>query len=316
VRACSPVVLLLPALIVAGVSGGARGETTSAPAPVGENFSPFEIGVGLGAAAGGLFLLVAGNTVFAAPKPSMGAPDPDSVDARVSRRLYGADGSSHRFLWGAPDVAGYVLPVVPLLFYGASSVSLARTGAPWCPTGDPNPQHRLMAYVEAMGWTYLVAGVVKYAVGRPRPYVVSQHPELRQRDSEDNLSFFSNHAASTFALGAFVAEDASRRLQIALVDEAPAVRFAAGTLLPYTLGYGIPALVAYSRLVDQQHWFSDVAVGALTGTLIAHLVYDLHFDEEGRPRRRLLPHDGRLSPVIARQPDGSAVFTVAFAGSF
>jgi membrane-associated phospholipid phosphatase len=316
VKAFRPAALLLPTLVVVAASGSARGESAPEPVPLRETFSPFEIGASLGAAAGGVFLLLAGNTVFSAPKPSMGAPDPDSLDARVSRRLYAADGSSHRFLWGAPDVAGYVLPVVPLLFYGASSVSLTMTGAPWCPTGDRYPQHRLMAYVEALGWTYLVAGVAKYAVGRPRPYVVNQHPELRQRASEDNLSFFSNHAASTFAIGAFVAEDASRRLRIALADQLPAVRFVAGTLLPYTLGYGVPALVAYSRLVDQQHWLSDVAVGALTGTLITHLVYDLHFDDEGRPRRRLLPRDGRLSPVIARRPDGSATLSLAFAASF
>jgi membrane-associated phospholipid phosphatase len=313
VRALGRVAFLLPALAAAAASGPALAQ--DAAMPLAENFSPFEIGVDLAAAAAGAFLQIPG-TVFDAPSPSIGPPDPDSLDARVSRRLYRDDGSGHRFLWGTPDVAGYVLPALPLLFYGGSSLRLAMTGAPFCPDGDPNPQHRLMAYVEALGWTFLVTGVVKYAVGRQRPYVVNQHPELRQRAAEDNLSFFSGHAASTFAIGAFVAEDASRRLRVALADEAPVVRFAAGTLLPYTVGYGVPVLVAYSRLVDQQHWFSDVAIGALTGTLIAHLVYDLHFDGEGHPRRRRMLRDGQLTPVITRRPDGSAVFSVAVAATF
>jgi membrane-associated phospholipid phosphatase len=315
VRALGRVLLGLLGPVVILAAGPARAEATDDAVPLRESFSPFEIGAGLGAAAGGVFLLLAGDTVFDAPKPSMGAPDPDSLDARISRRVYAADGTGHRFLWGAPDVGGYVLPAGPLLFYGASSLALALTGAPWCPAGDRNPQHRLMAYVEALGWTYLVTGVVKYAVGRPRPYVVNQHPELRPRVSEDNLSFFSGHAASTFAIGAFVAEDASRRLNVALASQGRGVRFAAGTLLPYTLGYGIPALVAYSRLVDQQHWPSDVAIGALTGTLIGHLVYDLHFDGAGRPRRRL-PSDGELVPLVTARPGGGTAFSLAFTGGF
>jgi len=41
-----------------------------------------------------------------------------------------------------------------------------------------------------------------------------------------------------------------------------------------------------SRIVDQQHWPTDVAMGAVTGALIANAVYALHFERDGQPRRR------------------------------
>jgi hypothetical protein len=310
--------LLLP-IALAPTVALAQPQVADEPVPLRANFSPLETTVALTAAAAGAFLMGAGNTVFDSPRPSMGVPDPESVDARISRSLYRADGSSSRFLGGAPDVGGYVLPALPLLIYGASSLSLAVRDRPLWPAGDVNPQHRLLAYVEAMGWVYLITGSVKYAVGRPRPYneAANNHPELRPRASEDNLSFFSGHAASTFALGAFVAEDVSRRLRHgALANASPVERFAAGTLLPYAVGYGVPVLVAYSRLVDQQHWPSDVAMGTLAGTLIAHLVYNAHFDEAGRPRRRHLLNDAHVVPVVGRRPDGGGDLTLALLGRF
>jgi membrane-associated phospholipid phosphatase len=283
--------------------------------PLAHEFSATETTVAIGVAAAGVFLLAAGSTVFDPPRPSMGPPDPESIDARVARWLYQSSGE--RFLGGVPDIIGIaVVPVVPLLLYGMDSVSLLRTGRPWLRQGDLNPHHHLLAYVEAVGWTLLVTGVVKYVAGRPRPYTEGSlnHPQLRRRDAEDNLSFFSAHAAVDFAVGAFVTADVSRALlRGPLADARPVPRFLLGSFLPALVGYGVPTLVGISRVIDQQHWPSDVIAGAMTGALISHLVYATHFDSEGRPRGR---HALAPTPLIATQPLLGATFGVGLSGRF
>lgn len=304
-------ILLLGSWLSPAGRAAAQGTAaTAAPAPgrsvpLADEFSAAETTVAIAAAAAGLTLLAAGNRFFGAPKPSMGVPDPDSVDARLTRRFY--QDSGDRLWHGVPDVAGIaVLPALPLLLYGIDTVALLRTGRPWLREGELNPHHHLLAYVEAAGWTILVSGAIKYVVGRPRPYTEGalDHPQLRQRESEDNLSFFSAHASIDFAVGAFVTEDVSRALRRGpLAGARPVPRFLLGWFLPALVGYGVPTLVGVSRVVDQQHWPSDVIVGGLTGALIAHLVYATHFDDAGLVRGR---HALSLAPVVATGPAAGA----------
>ena len=64
--------------------------------------------------------------------------------------------------------------------------------------------------------------------------------------------------------------------------------------------YGAAAVVGLSRIVDQRHYFTDVALGAAVGTAVGQLTYALHFDWDGRPRRR---HAVSVTPM----PGGAAV---------
>jgi membrane-associated phospholipid phosphatase len=318
VLAVSAVVAFL--LVPASLAPRAWAQPALAPrVPLTENFSPLEITVSLAVAGAGTFLLAQGRLLFDPPKPSMGPPDPGSIDARVSRWAY--QQGSDRMWGGVPDVAGaYLLPVLPALFYGGEWLSWQTRGRPLFACYDQNPQHRLMAFVEAMGWTYLLTGLVKYTAGRPRPYteVANDHPQLRHRASEDNLSFFSGHASVSFAVGAFLAEDTSRYLlRGPLSEEAGAgtvSRVLLGRVAPYLVGYGVPAVIGVSRIVDQQHWPSDVVTGAVTGALIAHLVYAVHFDAEGNPQRR---HPvSRLVPLAGRGADGVQRLVLAYYQQF
>jgi membrane-associated phospholipid phosphatase len=310
-RSWSP--LLGTAVLATGLSvSGARADGASGPGPVPvrEGFSTLEVGLLLSATAGGAFLLAAGPSILPAPSPALGPAAPDSLDARLSRSFYRP--GRGRFLAGAPDLFGaYFFPVLPVLAYGLPVF--------WAGSRGWNPNHRLLAYTEAVGVTYLVTGLVKYAVGRPRPYTEagSNHPELRKRSGEDNLSFFSGHASSDFAAGAFVAEDVSRYLRRnTLADADRPTRLVLGWLLPYTVGYGVPAAVGLSRIIDQQHWPSDVLVGALVGTLIAQVAYRTHFDSDGHPRRRHPTKGLRPLPLVALDRQGSATVTLAVQAQF
>ena len=259
--------------------------TAPARVPIGANFSRLEL-VTIGVAtAAGIVMMAFGTRVFGAPAPSLGPPDPESFDRRWADRLHTDNGTGGRFLARIPDVTGmFVNPYLPALAYGIDVVAIGRTGTPWL-TRDPNPDHRLAAYTEAIGWTLLATGITKTLVGRQRPYVVLNHPELAGSPDERNLSFFSGHSAVMFAAASFIALDVSRRLQDGpLASASPARRWLEGAALPYFFAYGPAALVAVSRVIDQQHWPSDVLIGALVGTGIGHAAYLAHFDDRGRPR--------------------------------
>jgi membrane-associated phospholipid phosphatase len=313
------------ALTLAAAPIAARADAPTPPppgrVPLGESFSPADTAAAIAVGTLGVTTMFLAPRTLGSPDPSFGPPAPDSLDARLSRFLYAADGADRRFLWGLPDAAGTAIPLVPALIYGSSTLSLWLRGAPLLPGGDPNPDHRLLAYAEALGWTYLLTGVVKHTVGRPRPYTegANAHPELRRTRREDNLSFFSGHASGTFAAGAFLARDVSAYLRnVTLADSAPATRFAVGTLLPYTLGYGLPAVVTLSRVIDQQHWPSDVLIGAAAGTIISNLVWTRHFHSDGRPRRRFarILDATRLVPAVDARPGEPTRYSLQIGGRF
>jgi membrane-associated phospholipid phosphatase len=277
---------LIIAIVMAGAAVAPPESDSGARVPLTANFSPLELVTTGAVAVTGVLALALAPKIWP-PAPSIGAPAPSSFDRRISDDLYRAHGTGSRFWGGVPDVGGlYVMPYLPAIFYGGETLWLARGRGPLFAGGDQNPDHHFVAYAEALGWTALVTGVTKVVVGRARPYVVLDHPQLAAGRSEDNVSFFSSHSSAMFCTASFVALDASDTLRGRLAGASPGERFLVGTLLPYTVSFGVASLVAVSRIVDQQHWASDVLVGAGAGTLIAHLAYVTHFDHRGRPRRR------------------------------
>jgi membrane-associated phospholipid phosphatase len=258
--------------------------------PISENFSVAERATIVGVTLTGVVALTVAPRIWQ-PAPSFGEPALGSLDRNVSDALYSANGTGARFLGGVPDVAGlYVLPYLPALLYGGETLILAHTGQPAHGLGfeshDYNPLHRLWAYAEAFGWTALITGVTKVTIGRYRPYVVLGHPELAAPPREDKLSFFSGHASASFCAASFVAVDVSHALRAGrLADADPARRWLLGIAVPYAAAFGVAGLVGVSRIVDQQHWLTDVVTGAAIGTAAAHIAWFVHFDDRGQPRR-------------------------------
>lgn len=286
--------LFIPAVlaVVLGAASTAARAADAVPeerVPLDANFSVAERATTVAVAATGILSLSIAPYWTTPEAPSLGAPEPGSYDRRISDWLYLSHGTDDRFLWRVPDYAGIaVLPYLPAVYYGVQTAWLQRTGQPLFAGGGPNPDHHLWAYVEAIGWTALISGVTKVIVGRPRPYLVLDHPELAGRSSEANLSFYSAHAAATFCAASFVALDVSDWLRREPLRRAgTAKRLLLGVVAPYAATYSVAGLVGVSRIIDQQHWFSDVFMGAVLGAGAAHLAYIVHFDTLGRPRRRL-----------------------------
>jgi membrane-associated phospholipid phosphatase len=264
----------------------------SARIPLDRDFSAFELVTIGGVTASALVLATAGSRILGQPSPSFGAPAQNSFDRTWADRLHFDAGHGHWFLGRVPDLTGqYVLPFLPAVAYGIDAVAYHR-GSGAILSDDLNADHRLFAFAEALGWTTLLTNVTKFIVGRERPYAVLHHPELAGPARESNLSFFSGHASAMFAAASFVSLDVGRRLTSGpLAATTAEERWLLGTLAPYSCFFGTAALVALSRVIDQQHWPTDVLAGAVVGTAVARLSYGAHFDVNGTPRMRH-PVDG------------------------
>jgi membrane-associated phospholipid phosphatase len=101
-------------------------------------------------------------------------------------------------------------------------------------------------------------GVIKIAGHRHRPDTGDQYNRWDGPGfSTDNLSFPSGHAGTAFALATVIAEESDNS-------------YVAPT------AYGIASLVALSRLNDNEHWTSDVFLGAAVGYFTARTVLRYH----------------------------------------
>lgn len=132
--------------------------------------------------------------------------------------------------------------------------------------------------------------VVKFSVGRGRPYTVGATPELlaQAHDPADhNLSFFSGHATWTFALATSAAT-------------VMGLRGYRNAWVAWAVGLPLAATTAVLRLAADKHWTTDVLLGAAIGAAAGVLMPTfLH--------RRL----GPLQVQVSALPNG-----VALAGRF
>lgn len=103
--------------------------------------------------------------------------------------------------------------------------------------------------------------LAKFAFARERPFVhfLPRAPTavraLTDSPSDDNLSFFSGHTTLAFGLAASAGTINSMR----------SYRLAP---LVWVTGMSMAVAVAYLRIAADKHYFSDVVIGALVGSLI------------------------------------------------
>lgn len=93
--------------------------------------------------------------------------------------------------------------------------------------------------------TYYVVSSVKWAVGRPRPFILM--PDAHLFAAEHSFSFPSNHAATAFM----------------------AATITSGFFGSWRKGlFFVAALIGYSRVYLGVHFLSDVIAGSVVGILI------------------------------------------------
>jgi membrane-associated phospholipid phosphatase len=154
-----------------------------------------------------------------------------------------------------------------------------------------------LMYLETAAITAAIGGTVKAVVARERPYGRTCGDTLDAETYDCTtqgryFSFFSGHSSAAFA-AASVSCMNNRYLPL----------WGHGhRWLPCAVGYTLAAGTAALRVVADQHYVSDIAVGALTGTTVGLLVPWLHFKNGssanagllGKHRLTLLPSTNGL----------------------
>jgi len=174
------------------------------------------------------------------------------IDRSIARRLQIPGNQDNRFLKSSSHTAEFLAgPGVFLL--GASAVAAGHHER-WRAVTDLGV-HTMEAVVLAGGINF----GVKMLAGRARPYVSS---DTTPRDfsfargirrGDDYESFPSGHTAVAFAAASAISSESRRWFPSKQWIVAPAM-------------YGAAALVGASRMYNNAHWASDVALGAAIGT--------------------------------------------------
>ncbi len=103
-----------------------------------------------------------------------------------------------------------------------------------------------------------LVGILKYSIGRARPYSGESKESFHPFSSTSrHYSFPSGHASSAFSVATVIAEHSKEFL----VD---------------VLAYGMASLVAMSRIHKNKHWVSDVFIGSAIGFFVGKKISDLN----------------------------------------
>lgn len=120
---------------------------------------------------------------------------------------------------------------------------------------------RTFIFYKSLVYTYSLTMLAKNLIYRERP------------DKSDSKSFFSGHSSTAFCTASYLSlelGDWFERWESTRSN--PTLK--RGLQVGSTVGlYGMATYVAYARLKENKHYFSDVAVGAVVGTVVGALVY-------------------------------------------
>jgi membrane-associated phospholipid phosphatase len=123
-----------------------------------------------------------------------------------------------------------------------------------------------------------VTNLLKGTVRRQRP-MRTLHAAAADRvysgpSPRDNESFISGHASGAFFAMTFL----NKRARSAMRQELSQDDYNSWSWLSPTVTYAWATFVGMSRIRDWEHYFTDVAAGALVGWLIAELFYQFGDD--------------------------------------
>lgn len=149
------------------------------------------------------------------------------------------------FAHGAEHLGNPVYVVPALVFFRAADALEHR----------PDRAGSIMRIAEGAGAAAVASGVVKYAVGRSRPFETPGDQDVMHPFS-GHTAFPSGHTALAFGLASAI--DAETKAK----------------WVPYVV-YPLAAAVGWSRLRDDKHWLSDVVAGAGLGAWTARKVVTL-----------------------------------------
>jgi membrane-associated phospholipid phosphatase len=195
------------------------------------------------------------------------------------------------FRWqngGAAHTASNVIAYVALPAAEAALLALAA----WRDGRRGELAGNVLVVGEAVAISGVLVQLVKYTVGRERPYVHDLPPAEKPRTTDpgdNNLSFYSSHTSVAFALATAAGSVATLRGYRA----APAL---------WAVGVAAALTVGYLRIAADRHYFTDVLTGAAVGTAVGVGVPFLFHRQRRRGASELT-----MVPTVDRQVSGIAL---------
>jgi membrane-associated phospholipid phosphatase len=173
-----------------------------------------------------------------------------NVRNKVNR---GTNQTFNRDFWDVPTVYGFVQ--YPAIASGAMYITGLAVRNKWI---------RVTArlWLEALSYSGGAVMLIRYVTGRTRPYY-SDNPFKYTwfQTNNDTQAFPSGHTVVAFATSTILAHR---------IDNIYA-----------SIGlYALASLTAYSRLINNQHWLSDVIAGAVLGFTSAYFVMNREWNRE------------------------------------
>jgi membrane-associated phospholipid phosphatase len=130
--------------------------------------------------------------------------------------------------------------------------------------------HRTFWFYKSIVYTYSLNLLAKNIVYRMRP------------NGSDNQSFFSGHSSTAFCTASYISlelGDWYDRWEFTKTNDALRLTLKIGSDISLYAG---ATYVAYARMHDEKHYFSDVAVGAVVGTVVGTLMYRSPWKNDSR----------------------------------
>jgi membrane-associated phospholipid phosphatase len=206
------------------------------------------------------------------------------LDRRIARHLQDSSTQANRFFRNGSKSVQYIADPGAVII-GVSLYGVGRLGH-WRPLADLG-LHGTEAVAVSGGLTALLKGIA----GRARPYVSADtNPGdfklWRGFGRSADQSFPSGHTTVAFAAAAVVTSESQHWGSRAVWLVAPAM-------------YGGATLVGLSRMYNNAHWASDVALGAAIGTFSGIKVVRFNHTHQGDRIDRWL-----LGVDVVPTPDG------------
>jgi len=268
---------LSPAAALLALCLATPGARAAEEAPTPQRLTPLSYdwtvdGIVTGALAASTLTLILLNNQLAPLECKWCVPGP--IDGNVANSIAWANPKTADTL---SNVMQFAVPIGVMGFGLLQAYRLDDPASGWA---------SVLLITQATSLAMLVNTIVKYSVGRARPYVWQGNPDLYAGASDANVSFFGGHTTFVFAV---VVSGST----LFFMQDMPGA--------PWVLGVGLAAaaFTGYLRMAADKHYLSDVLVGAGVGSLIGWAVpYLFH-----RPGRKGAPQAGDLLPA----PGGIAI---------
>lgn len=174
------------------------------------------------------------------------------LDRELARTLQDEAWQANRIL-SKSSTGARLLGSPGAIVLGGAAYGLGRIG------GDREMARAGLHTAEAVFIGDVITGAVKVIAGRKRPYLSPDNPYdfrlLRGLRGDSVRSFPSGHTTSAFAAAAVITAEAGYQWKEAKPIIGPAL-------------FGAATIVGISRMYNNAHWASDVAMGAAIGTFV------------------------------------------------